>query len=196
MMVDCDRVFRVHSAACRAGRPRSGSLAQCNPPPTNRYCPHRHRQQQHPGLDGRREKRREPGEEERTERRDETGLFHLEKGCVWRAEEERWRQGVDRREVKRRSGRRRRKRWGRKRPLCYPELSVSVCMSVLTQSKSICHQDCHCGTKREGSLPGRTHSERNGEKTRQARGGRVEFRRRVGGAWLGMGTKLLVSKWF
>lgn len=53
---------------------------------------------------------------------------------------------------------------GRKRPLCYPELSVSVCMSVLTQSKSICHQDCHCGTKREGSLPGRTHSERNGER--------------------------------
>lgn len=25
-----------------------------------------------------------PEEEERTERRDETGLFHLEKGCVWR----------------------------------------------------------------------------------------------------------------
>lgn len=25
-----------------------------------------------------------PGEEERTERRDETGLFHSEKGCVWR----------------------------------------------------------------------------------------------------------------
>lgn len=50
------------------------------------------------------------------------------------------------------------------RGLCYPELSVSVCMSVLTQSKSICPQDCHCGTKREGSLPGRTHSERNGER--------------------------------
>lgn len=68
---------------------------------------------------------------------------------------------------------------GRKRPLCYPELSVSVFMSVLTQSKSICHQDCHCGTKREGSLPGRTHSERNGERQRQAQGGRVEFRRSV-----------------
>lgn len=65
---------------------------------------------------------------------------------------------MDRREAKRRG------KMGRKRPLCYPELSVSVCMSVLTQSKSICHQDCHCGTKREGSLPGRTHSERNGER--------------------------------
>ncbi|KAI3359199.1 hypothetical protein L3Q82_002716 [Scortum barcoo] len=71
------------------GRPRSGSLAQRNPPPTNRYCPHRHRQQQHPGrTEGGKEG---PGEEERTERRDETGLFHLEKGCVWRQEEERWR---------------------------------------------------------------------------------------------------------
>lgn len=96
-----------------------------------------------------------PGEEERTERRDETGLFHLEKGCVWR---QRRRRQVDRKEAKKRE------RMGRKRPLCYPELSVSVCMSVLTQSKSICHQDCHCGTKREGSLPGRTHSERNGER--------------------------------
>lgn len=77
-----DRVFRVHRAACRAGRPRSGSLAQRNPPPTNRYCPHRHHQQQHPGwTEGRKEG---PEEEERTERRDETGLFHLEKGCVWR----------------------------------------------------------------------------------------------------------------
>lgn len=65
---------------------------------------------------------------------------------------------MDRKEAKRRE------KMGRKRPLCYPELSVSVCMSVLTQSKSICHQDCHCGTKREGSLPGRTHSERNGER--------------------------------
>lgn len=65
---------------------------------------------------------------------------------------------VDRKRAKRRE------KMGRKRPLCYPELSVSVCMSVLTQSKSICHQDCHCGTKREGSLPGRTHSERNGER--------------------------------
>lgn len=77
-----DRVFRVHIAACRAGRPRSGSLAQRNPPPTNRYCPHRHHQQQHPGwTEGGKEG---PGEEERTERRDETGLFHSEKGCVWR----------------------------------------------------------------------------------------------------------------
>lgn len=167
-MVDCDqRLFRVHIAACRAGRPRSGSLAQRNPPPTNRYCPHRHHRQQYPGrTEGGKEG---PGEEERTERRDETGLFHLEKGCEWRQEEEeeRWRQ-VDRRKAKRR------KRWGRKRPLCYPELSVSVCMSVLTQSKSICHQDCHCGTKREGSLPGRTHSEK-WRKTRQAQDGRVEF---------------------
>ena len=77
--------------------------------------------------------------------------------CV-EAEDERWRQADRRREAKRRE------KMGRKRPLCYPELSVSVCMSVLTQSKSICHQDCHCGTKREGSLPGRTHSERNGER--------------------------------
>lgn len=45
---------------------------------------------------------------------------------------------------------------------------VCDCVSVLTQSKSICHQGCHCGTKREGSLPGRTHSERNGERQRQA----------------------------
>lgn len=53
-----------------------------------------------------------------------------------------------------------------------PVLSAAVCVcdcvSVLTQSKSICHQGCHCGTKREGSLPGRTHSERNGERQRQA----------------------------
>lgn len=101
-----------------------------------------------------------PGEEERTERRDETGLFHSEKGCVWRQR----RRGGDNWT----GGRLRRGKdgggEGGKRPLCYPELSVSVCMSVLTQSKSICHQDCHCGTKREGSLPGRTHSERNGER--------------------------------
>lgn len=164
-----DRVFRVHIAACRAGRPRSGCLAQRNPPPTNRYCPHRHHQQQHPGwTEGGKEG---PGEEERTERRDETGLFHLEKGCVWRQKR---RRQVDRKEDKRRE------KMGRKRPLCYPELSVSVCMSVLTQSKSICHQDCHCGTKREGSLPGRTHSEK-WRKTRQAQGGMVEFRRSVSG---------------
>lgn len=34
-----------------------------------------------------------PEEEERTERRDETGLFHLEKGCVWRQKrrgEDKW----------------------------------------------------------------------------------------------------------
>lgn len=90
VMVDCDqRLFRVHIAACRAGRPRSGSLAQRNPPPTNRYCPHRHHQQQHPGwTEGGKEG---PEEEERTERRDETGLFHLEKGVCVEAEEERWR---------------------------------------------------------------------------------------------------------
>lgn len=101
-----------------------------------------------------------PGEEERTERRDETGLFHSEKGCVWRQRRrggDNWTGGRLRRGKDGGEG-------GGKRPLCYPELSVSVCMSVLTQSKSICHQDCHCGTKREGSLPGRTHSERNGER--------------------------------
>lgn len=152
------RLFRVHIAACRAGRPRSGSLAQRNPPPTNRYCPHRHHQQQHPGwTEGGKEG---PGEEERTERRDETGLFHLEKGCVWRQRRSRRRGGDKWTGGRLRGG----GKMGRKRPLCYPELSVSVCMSVLTQSKSICHQDCHCGTKREGSLPGRTHSERNGER--------------------------------
>lgn len=46
-------------------------------------------------MDGRtKEGKKGPGEEERTERRHETGLFHLEKGCVWRQEEEweeRWR---------------------------------------------------------------------------------------------------------
>lgn len=102
-----------------------------------------------------------PGEEERTERRDETGLFHSEKGCVWRQRRrggDNWTGGRLRRGKDGGGG------GGGKRPLCYPELSVSVCMSVLTQSKSICHQDCHCGTKREGSLPGRTHSERNGER--------------------------------
>ncbi len=41
--------------------------------------------------------------------------------------------------------------------------SVSDSLSVFTLSKSICHRNC--GTKREGSLPGRTHSERNEEKT-------------------------------
>lgn len=46
---------------------------------------------------GRTRGRREegPGEEERTERRDETGLFHSEKGCVWRQRRRRRRQ-VDR----------------------------------------------------------------------------------------------------
>lgn len=67
------------------------------------------------------------------------------------------------------------------------EAPVSVCMSVLTQSKSICHQDCHCGTKREGSLPGRTHSEKWRE-TRQAQGGMVAFRSNVDG---GSGNLLL-----
>lgn len=48
-----ERVFRVRIAACRAGRPRSGSHAQRNPPPTSRYCPHqRQKQQQHPGRTG------------------------------------------------------------------------------------------------------------------------------------------------
>lgn len=42
---------------------------------------------------------------------------------------------------------------------------MSDSLSVFTLSKSICHRNC--GTKREGSLPGRTHLERNGEKTRQ-----------------------------
>lgn len=102
-----------------------------------------------------------PGEEERTERRDETGLFHSEKGCVWR---QRRRGGDNWTGGRLRRGKDGGEGGGGKRPLCYPELSVSVCMSVLTQSKSICHQDCHCGTKREGSLPGRTHSERNGER--------------------------------
>lgn len=82
---------------------------------------------------------------------------------------------MDRREAKRRE------RWGRKRPLCYPELSVSVCMSVLTQSRSICHQDCRCGTKREGSLPGRTHSERNGERQDRHKEAGWSLGRSVGG---------------
>lgn len=64
---------------------------------------------------------------------------------------------------------------------CAIRSCLSVCLSVLTQSKSICPQDCHCGTKREGSLPGRTHSERNGE--RQDR--HKEARWRLGGAWVG-----------
>ncbi len=50
--------------------------------------------------------------------------------------------------------------------------SVSDSLSVFTLSKSICHRNC--GTKREGSLPGRTHSERNEEKTRQPQMGRSE----------------------
>uniref|UniRef100_A0A0E9T8I6 Uncharacterized protein n=1 Tax=Anguilla anguilla TaxID=7936 RepID=A0A0E9T8I6_ANGAN len=32
-------------------------------------------------------------------------------------------------------------------------LCLSVCLSVLTQLKSICHRNC--GTKREGTVPGR-----------------------------------------
>lgn len=72
-----------------------------------------------------------------------------------------------------------------------PVLSAAVCVcdcvSVLTQSKSICHQGCHCGTKREGSLPGRTHSERNGERQRQAtrRRGGVEEKARPKGQGAG-----------
>lgn len=183
-MVDCDqRLFRVHIAACRAGRPRSRSLAQRNPPPTNRYCPHRHHQQQHPGWT-------EGGKGgTRGGRRGQKGGMKLA-SSTWRRGVCGGRGGGGRGGGKWTGGRLRGGRvgrgvgkdgWGRKRPLCYPELSVSVCMSVLTQSKSICHQDCHCGTKREGSLPGRTHSERNGERQRQAQGGAVEFRRGVGG---------------
>lgn len=57
--------------------------------------------------------------------------------------------------------------------------SVSDSLSVFTLSKSICHRNC--GTKREGSLPGRTHSERNEEKTRQPQMGGVKAGR--GGAY-------------
>lgn len=57
-------------------------------------------------------------------------------------------------------GRLRKDGWVGRGP-CAIRSCLTVCKSVLTQSKSICHQDCHCGTKREGSLPGRTHSERN-----------------------------------
>ncbi len=83
-------------------------------------------------------------EEERTERRDETGPFH------WRRSV--WRQSL------RGEGLREVGAW----PLCYPDLCPDS-LSVFTLSKSICHRNC--GTKREGSLPGRTHSERNEEKT-------------------------------
>lgn len=130
------RFFRVRIAARRAGRPRSGSLAQRNPPTTNRYCPHRHQQQQqqHPGWTGGRGKGETRGGEERTERRDETGLFHVEKGCVWRQRRRR------RRHVDRLKGGERRRGGGgvggeRKRPVLSG--AVCVCLSVCSHTVEI-----------------------------------------------------------
>lgn len=102
-------------------------------------------------------RRQHAGEEERTERRDESGLLPLKEGCV---EARVW-------IVLRGVGKARRENWeGRgATPVLSGVVSVSDSLSVFTLSKSICHRNC--GTKREGSLPGRTHLERNGEKTRQ-----------------------------
>lgn len=166
-----DRVFRVHIAACRAGRPRSGSLAQRNPPPTNRYCPHRHHQQQHPGwTEGGKEG---PGEEERTERRDETGLFHLEKGCVWRQR----RRGGD----KWTGGRLRGGKDGEEEA---PVLSGAVCVCLYVCSHTVeinLPSGLSLWNKERRKLARSDTLREKWRKTRQAQGGRVEFRRSVGG---------------
>lgn len=143
----------VRKAARQAGGAPSGSLCHCPPRPTTRHH-HRHCGPPAPGATRR--------EEERTERRDETGLLPLKEEGV--------RGGIGvfgRREGVGRLG----EEMGRKReegekggatPVLSGGVSVSESLSVLTLSKSICHRNC--GTKREGSLPGRTHLEREMEK--------------------------------
>lgn len=122
--------------------------------------------------DGQQEERRDPGR-----KRGQKGGMKLASSI--------WRRGVcggrrGRGGAKWTGGRIRGRKDGEEEaPALSGAVSVSVCMSVLTQSKSICHQDCHCGTKREGSLPGRTHSEKWRE-TRQAQWGGVGLRRSAG----------------
>lgn len=72
-------------------------------------------------------KKERPGEEERTERRDETGLFHVEKGCVWRRRKRRRRRHVDRLK----GGERRR---GREEEAC--AIRSCLCLSVCLFSHS------------------------------------------------------------
>lgn len=158
MMVDCDQRYSEYSESVSVHAEQVGPAlalplnAILHPPTATVHTDTTSSSTQ----DGRKEERRDPGRK-RAQKGGMKLASSFRRRGVWR---QRRRGGDNWTGGRLRGG----ERWGRKRPLCYPELSVSVCMSVLTQSKSICHQDCHCGTKREGSLPGRTHSERNGER--------------------------------
>lgn len=114
-----------------------------------------------------------PGEEERTERRDETGLFHLEKGCVWRQR----RRGGD----KRTGGRLRGGKDGEEEA---PVLSGAVCVCLYVCSHTVeinLPSGLSLWNKERRKLARSDTLREKWRKTRQAQGGRVEFRRYVGG---------------
>lgn len=164
------RVFRVRIAACRAGRPRSGSLAQRNPPPTNRYCPHRRRQQQHPGwTEG--GKRRDPGR-----KRGQKGGMKLASST--------WRRGVcGGRGGDKWTGGRLRGR-GKDGEEEAPVLSGAVCVCLYVCSHTVeinLPSGLSLWNKERRKLARSDTLREKWRKTRQAQGGSVEFRRSVGG---------------
>lgn len=117
-----------------------------------------------------------PGEEERTERRDETGLFHSEKGCVWRQR----RRGGDNWT----GGRLRRGKDGGEGGEEAPVLSGAVCFCLYVCSHTVeinLPSGLSLWNKERRKLARSDTLREKWRKTRQAQGGRVEFRRRAGG---------------